>query len=378
MLTGRLNLSALNDNFNLLQGMTSRQQWLMPALKANAYGHGVQAVAPLLHEAGARMFATGSPFDAQQMRSMGLRQPVLLFACATPALTAELAASGFLVTVTSLEEARAIADKVHRPTPVYIKVDVGLGRLGMSLEEAEDAIRRIVRVPNVRVTGIYTHAPFKNRPGAQAPGNEPAGGYGAGKSWAQARLAGFDELLNSLRGYGIEPEVTQAMASSALLAGLHDSCTAVCIGHALFGLSPFTDENAAADVGLKPVLTHLGAPLIAVRSLARGSDLAIAGRLNLSEPMLTGVVAAGAGDGVPRPGPDQTMHVDINGVRAPVLAVSLEHTTIDLRGVSKAITGDQAYFVSEELSLIETARAVSTSPLTCLTSWSNRWALESD
>lgn len=45
MLTGRLNLSALNDNFNLLQGMTSRQQWLMPALKANAYGHGVQAVA---------------------------------------------------------------------------------------------------------------------------------------------------------------------------------------------------------------------------------------------------------------------------------------------------------------------------------------------
>ena len=49
MLTGRLNLSALNDNFNLLQGMTSRQQWLMPALKANAYGHGVQAVAPLLH-----------------------------------------------------------------------------------------------------------------------------------------------------------------------------------------------------------------------------------------------------------------------------------------------------------------------------------------
>ena len=78
--------------------------------------------------------------------------------------------------------------------------------------------------------------------------------------------------------------------------------------------------------------------------------------------MLTGVVAAGTGDGVPRPGPDQTMHVDINGVRAPVLAVSLEHTTIDLRGVSKAMPGDHAYFVSEELSLIEMARAVSTSP----------------
>ena len=284
----------------------------------------------------------------------------MLFACDGPEETAELAAAGFVTTVIDLAGAKAISARVTAPTSTYVKVDVGFGRLGIPLAEASSVIRQIVDLPHIRVAGLYTHAPFKDRDGAH---------------WAGGRLAAFDQLIETLADHGISVPITQARASGCLLAGLNDNCNAICVGHALFGLSPFDSADFDAPP-LRPVLQTLETTLISVNEHGQGSDIAIAGRYRIDSMQRIGVLPVGRGHGMERPLPDEPAYVLVRGRRAPIIAVSLEHTTIDLDAIDAASVGDVVTVLGkdggEHISLDDWARWVGQSPLQRVMAWSER------
>ncbi len=320
-------LDRLRANLGELRRRIGPGQALIAALKANAYGHGALPVATALDGEGLAAFMTGSFDEACRMKAAGLRTPVVMFAGALPAGMAELIEAGLTPTVVDRAGAEAAADAAASGggAQVYVKVDAGLGRLGVALEEAEQYLDMLARMPGLRVAGLYTHLPFSD---------------GSGRDWAEQRLKTFDGLLDRLTQSGRIPPVTQARASCCLAAGLSDRANAVCIGHLLYGLSPFADGSIADTSAYRPVLAEVGSRLVHIGDHGQGSDFAIGDSFGLRHGRRAGVAPIGVAHGLVPPVPGSRPQALIRGRRVPIIAVTLEHLVLDLDGVDDVAVGD--------------------------------------
>jgi alanine racemase len=327
-LWAEIDFGALAHNLAVVRGLAGQRR-LIASVKANAYGHGAVPVARELARLGVDTLWTGGIDEALAIRAAGIGVRILLFGGYLPADIPELLRHGLTPTIYDRAGAEAISAAARGPTPVYVKVDAGLGRLGVPLPEAEELIQGIAALPNIILEGIYSHLPFGNA---------------NGRDWARDKYAAFTALLARLATRGIEPPVTQVWASSGLLAGLPDTCTAVCVGHLLYGLSPVAPEVAPASE-LRPVMTAIKTRLIHVAHHAAGQDMAIGAHYGMKNARVTGVAPLGLGDGMRKVAPGQAMSLLIRGQRAPVIGVSLEHTTLDLTAIDSPQVGDEVIVV---------------------------------
>lgn len=332
---------------------------LIASVKANAYGHGAVELARLLEAQGVDTLWTGGIGEAIAMREAGIKARILLFAGYLPADIPALLDRGFVPTIYDRGGAAAVSTAAQAPTPIYIKVDSGLGRLGVPLPEAEAFILMTAAQPNIAIEGIYSHLPF---------------GDAAGRDWALAHYREFAALLGRLASQGIRPAVTQIWASSGLLAKMPDVCNAVCVGHLLYGLSPVSEE-VAPSAELRPALSAIKTRLIHVAHHAAGEDLAIGGGYGGKNARITGVVPLGLGDGMRNPILGQDLMLLLHGKRVPVLGVSLEHTTLDLSDIGPAEVGDEVTVAGTGgNSFKDLARAFGCSELEAMMSFSGRLA----
>lgn len=339
-----IDLSALAANYRTVQRLIGADVRVIASVKADAYGCGAVEVSRAFQDLGAFALATGTVREAVAIREAGVGLPILLFSTYLPDEVPGLLAYDFIPTVHDPAVAEAISRAAPEPRAVYVKVDAGLGRLGIPLDEAAAAIRRIAAMPDVTVEGVYTHVPFGSR---------------RGRSWAADRLRDFDRLIAALADKGLEVPVTQARASSCVLAGLEDQCNAVCMGHAFYGLSPYGEDGIADLSRLRPVVRSLKTRLIQVAHHGQGSDLGVAELYGLKTGRTAGVVPLGLSSGFLRTNRERPAQVLVGGRRAPIIAVSLEHMTIDLDDVEDARTGDTVTLVGrdgdDEITLGEAA-----------------------
>jgi len=319
-----IDLGALAANYRELARSLRPGIRVIASIKANAYGHGAVEVAQVLASEGADWLATGSFEEAVAVREAGVETPFLLFAGPSRDAMPEILRRGFVPTVHDVASARAVSQVAVAPAPVWIKVDAGLGRLGVPIGEAELFVRTIGGMPNVAVRGLYTHLPFVDE---------------AGREWAAAQLPPFRALVDAFARSGVELEVTQALSSAGILAGLDDGCNAVCPGHVLYGLPPASPEVVDCSA-FRPVLRAVRTRLIQVTAHAAGRPAGIGGRARLAAGAVTGVVPFGRTDGYRAAIPGRQAAMLVRGRRAPVRGVSLEHTTLDLTGVEAAV-GDE-------------------------------------
>jgi alanine racemase len=348
---------ALAHNLNIVRRMAGKRR-LIASVKANAYGHGAVEFARLLEAEGIDTLWTGSIVEAIAMREAGIKARILLFGGYTPAEIPALLARGFVPTIYDRAGADAVSRAAAAPTPIYVKVDSGLGRLGIPLPDAEGVIREIAAMPNIKIEGLYSHLPF---------------GDAAGRDWALAHYRGFAALLERLAAQGIRPPVTQVWASSGLQAAMPDVCNAVCVGHLLYGLTT-VDDAVAPPAGLRRALTAIKTRLIHVAHHAAGEDLAIKG-YGGRNARVSGVVPLGLGDGMRSPIDGHRLTFQLRGQPVPVLGVSLEHVTLDLSDIGTAEVGDEVTVVGRGgNSFPDLARAFGCSELEAVMSFSGRLA----
>lgn len=238
---------------------------------------------------------------------------------------------GFAPTVCDLATARAFSAAAPGPAPVWVKVDSGLGRIGVPLGEAAQFVRSIAALPNVVVEGLYTHLPFADE---------------SGRRWAQDRCRAFGALIAELAESGVRPATTQALSSAGILAGLEDGCNAVCPGHALYGL-PAAAADVADGSAFRPVLRSVKTRLIQVTPSSIPRQAGIGGAISLPAGSVTGVAPFGRTDGYRAPQPGARAAVLVRGRRVTVRGVSLEHTTLDLTGVDAAV-GDEVVVLGQQ------------------------------
>jgi alanine racemase len=327
-LWAEIDFEALAHNLTVARRLAGQRR-LIASVKANAYGHGAVPIARELVGLGVDTLWTGSIDEALAIRNAGIDARILLFGGYLPVHVPELLRHGLTPTIYDRAGAQAVSAAASSPTSVYVKVDSGLGRLGVPLAEAEELIQGIAALPNLIIEGIYSHLPF---------------GSVAGRDWARAKYDAFAAWLARRAARGIRPPVTQVWASSGLLARLPDVCNAVCVGHLLYGLSPVAPDVAPTS-DLRPAMTAIKTRLIHVAHHAAGQDIAIGAHYGMKNARVTGVVPLGLGDGMRSAAPGQAMSLLIRGQRAPVIGVSLEHTTLDLTGVDSPQVGDEVAVV---------------------------------
>lgn len=318
-----IDLDALELNLALVRRCIRPGVAVIASVKANAYGHGIVLVGRRLAAAGVEVLATGSFSDAVALRKAGIVTPILMMGGALPAAIPELLRHDLIPTAHNQELIEAVAASAARRALIYIKVDCGLGRLGIPLREAHRFVLAAARNPHLEIAGLYTHLPFADE---------------AGREWARDRITKFEELVSALAKDGLLIPVTQARASAALLTGIEDRCTAVSPGGLLYGLAP-VNPGLADTSALRPVMACVRTCIIQVSPAALDRTPGCESRYAGLVTGATGVVPFGRVDGNRAPIAGKGAHMLVDGVKAPILGVSLEHAVLDLSALPRPAVG---------------------------------------
>jgi alanine racemase len=309
----------------------------MAAIKANGYGHGLVRVANAL--AGSDGFGVACIDEALELRAAGITAPITLLEGFFHPDEIPLIEQHRLdlllhhpVQTEALEQA-----SIHTSIRVWLKIDTGMHRLGVSPEDAASLWQRLERHPGLQPLGQMTHLACADEPGHPATG---------------IQLQLFRRATEALPG-------ERAIANSAGILGWPDSHAEwVRPGIMLYGVSPFI-AGRAAEHDLKPVMT-LSSELIAVNQLKQGDAVGYGATWTCPEAMPVGVVAIGYGDGYPRHAPSGTP-VLVNGRRVPLIGrVSMDMLCVDLRTQPEAHIGDPVVLWGDGLPVEEIAEAAGT------------------
>lgn len=331
-----LDLSALRGNLAVARQHAGEAR-LWAVIKANAYGHGLMRAAEALDDL-ADGYALLDLDDAVALREAGYRQPILLLEGFFEADELPLLAEyGLTPVVHALEQIEMLTGAaLPARLPVYLKINTGMNRLGLSLDSFHAALTALETLPSVASVTLMTHF-------ADAD-------LERGIGWQMARFVESAQgcrhpvsLANSAALLRF-PEVRRGWARPGIM---------------LYGSSPFPQDETAGQLGLRPVMT-LSSELIAVHDLQKGDRVGYGGVFSAEEPMRIGIVACGYADGYPRHAPTGTP-ILVEGRRTRTVGrVSMDMIMVDLTGIPAAGIGSPVVLWGEGLPVDDVAAAAGT------------------
>ena len=295
-------------------------------LKANAYGLGVEPVARALARAGAWGFGVAEPHEAAQLLPLGKRVHIL--SAILPDEIPGMVRAGVVLPVTDLETARLIsasAAEQNRVAAVHLKIDTGMGRLGILEHGAADVVRAVALLPNLRLEGIFTHFPIAYEPG---------------HPHTRGQIQKFLALIESLRADGVAFDFVHAANSDAINNLPRVFQPPFNLVRAGLNLHGSFDPAGGRSLDLRPILT-LKTRLAAVRALPAGHPVGYGLTFHAPRAMRVGTISAGYADGLPLALSNRG-HVLVHDVPCPILGrVSMDYTTVSLENVPRARVGDE-------------------------------------
>ena len=313
-----IHTQALAHNLNLARRHAPDAR-IWAVVKANAYGHGIERVFDGLR--GADGFALLDLAEAQRVRALGWRGPVLLLEGAFELRDLELCSRLDLWHTVHCEQQidMLATHKTNVPQRVFLKMNSGMNRLGFAPAQYRSAWTRLNALPQVDEISHMTH--FSDADGAQG---------------VAAQMALFDATTRDLPG-----ERTVSNSAAVLRhGGVSATSDWVRPGIAVYGSAPDFPEHSAAHWGLQPTMT-LEARVIAVQHLQAGDRVGYGSSFCADAPMRIGVVACGYADGYPRVCPTGTP-VLVDGVRSRTLGrVSMDMLSVDLSALPDAGQGSR-------------------------------------
>lgn len=357
-----IDLNALERNLRLIRASLPRHMRYVAVVKADAYGHGLHHAAARLMVAGADLFAVATLSEAAALREIGPGWPVLILSPILPEEDRFLADYDLAVTVSTFDEVKrfaAAARAAQRAISVHLKIDTGMGRLGVWHAQAPELWRSIVDTPELRLAGIFTHF--------ASPDDDPA--------FTEEQRRRFLAALDRFDGLNRDSLFIHADNSGGLeTIATAGPFNAVRIGLLQFGIQP-RPRALLADLSPEPVFrfaTRVGV----VKNLPAGNTISYGRTHRLRRDTTLAVLCAGYGDGVPRAISNRGQ-VLIRGLRCPILGrVTMDQTIVDVTDVPAVSCGDEAVLFGRqgtaEISVVEFSTWADTIPWEILCSVSKR------
>jgi alanine racemase len=329
----RVSRQTFFTNIQMLRDLVAPAK-LCVVMKANAYGHGLEALAPVAAEAGANHIGICTNPEAETIRRLGLHIPLLRLRMALPQeLEQSLTELEIEEQVGTLEAAEYLSQagvRRGRPVDVHLKVDTGMGRGGFYPEELP-TIRRVIGLPGLRLRGIMTHFPSAD---------------GADLAQTTRQMEEMSALCKLLVG-DLGPDVMIHTHNSAATVRLTEHCQGmVRVGAACYGVR--TSREFENPTGLRPVMSFR-TWVAQVREIPRGRTIGYGGLFTTTRDSRIASLPVGFGEGYPRALFNKGI-VLVHGRRCPVVGrVSLNVTTVDVTDcVAPVRWGDEAVLIGRQ------------------------------
>ncbi len=331
-LTASISAGAIKHNIGVLRQLVGPDVKLCPVVKDDCYGHGMDVLYPVLSGL-VDGFGVASPTEALALRQRGFDGFILCFLSAyfdDFDVQDELVRQKITQTVMSnaaLDSIQSAAERTGETARVHLKVDTGMGRLGVLARQAAEMVDSIHNAPGVELSGIYTH--FAT---ADEADREP--------TFQQL------EIFKSVLPNG-DKLIRHAANSAATIDWPETHFDMVRPGIAVYGCHP--SDELRTGVELKPCMS-VQAKLIAVKHVPEGSRSGYGLTHQYSRNSRVGVVPIGYGDGYFRNLSNKAV-VRIHGMDAPVCGrVSMDQMTVDVTDIPGVQVGDEVEIISAEPS----------------------------
>lgn len=355
-----IDLSAISHNLNIVKQAAPNTK-IAAVVKADAYGHGILQTLRALQSAD--FFAVARIEEAIDLRLAGVLKPiVLLSGFINDDELAAVIQHDLQVVIHHTQQIQLLKHyHVSKPLTVWLKLDTGMHRLGLSAQEFEEAYQFLSTSQLINDIILMTH--FAS---ADELDNKKT-------SIQLTRFNETCEQLNKTHPCSTQRQYSTAN-SAAILAWPETHCNIVRPGLMLYGISPLNKKpDNPADLANKliPTMTF-ESQIIAVKIISKGEPVGYGEAWISQRETTVGIIAIGYGDGYPRHASEGTP-VLINGQRAPLIGrVSMDLITVDLTDHIDVKVGDQAMLWGKELSVAEIAEYSETIPYELLTGLTSR------
>jgi alanine racemase len=338
-----INLSAVAFNMQQMQQVVGERVKVLAVVKANAYGHGLVPVAQTLRDNGAWGFGVATVDEGIALREAGVDAPVLILSAtlseeATAIVNDDLTPA--VASVAVAETLNAAAERARKTLNVHVKVDVGMGRLGVWHEEAVEFINCLMTLSHLRLQGVFTHFPCADEENLAV-------------TLHQIHL--FHQLRTRLLERWNVP-LFHAANSAAALRLRESHFNLIRPGLALYGVPP-----CPFIPHLQPALS-LKTRIAFLKNVPAGHSLSYSGTYVTPKPTTIATLPIGYADGYPRSLSNRGIAL-VRGQRCPVVGrVTMDATLIDVGAVKDAALGDEVVLFGEALPVEEIAALAGTIP----------------
>ncbi|HLB95226.1 MAG TPA: alanine racemase [Nitrospiria bacterium] len=349
--TAIIDLEALLHNLGQLRRHLKGKSRILAVVKANAYGHGAIPVAQALAASGVQAFGVAFVEEGIALRQAGIGEPILVMAGMVAEQAGAVAEHRLTPVLFHPDQLHWLADAVQNgrpPLPVHVKVDTGMGRLGLHPHEVVGFVRKLLGVKGLVLEGLMSHFADEDLASTQV---------------AQEQIRLFSKVYEELKGEGMAG-LKLHMANSAAILSLEAAWLSwVRPGITLYGYAP---SRILEDVlPLKPVLT-LKTRIASLRRVPAGTTISYGRTFTTRRESLIAVLPIGYADGFPRVLSNRGSAL-VRGRRAPVVGrVCMDMLMLDVTDIPDVIMGEEAVLLGrqgeEVISAVELADQLSTIP----------------
>lgn len=328
-----VNLAAIRENARRLSALAAAKGLgLIGVVKADAYGHGAVRAAAAVLEGGAASLAVALVEEGIALRAGGVSAPILVMGAFIPGSASAYAKYDLEVTVTHPEQAAALAREaaaLGATLRVHVKVDTGMGRLGVLPADALALAQRVASTDNLSLVGVYSHL-------ATAESEDT--------TYARGQLASFEKVLACLAQHGLRPPQRHILNSAGLMQHEPGTTTHARVGLALYGLSP--SDTLRQRISLQPAMSFR-TRVSSVKDVPAGTCVSYGGRYRTARPTRLATLPVGYADGVPRLLSGR-LSVLIRGERFPVVgSICMDQAIADV-GDAPVEAGDDVILLGSQ------------------------------
>jgi alanine racemase len=342
-----IDLAALRFNFEQVKRLTGLSKKILAVVKANAYGHGAVAVSRELEELGVNFFGVALCQEGVELREAGIKAPILVLSGFFKGEEAELLHHQLTPLIFNLEMAERLAQQARsakQEIKVHVKVDSGMGRVGILPEEAGDFFKKLKKLSGLRVEGICSHF-------AEADKEE--------KDFTREQQSRFNEVVSRAKKSGVDPFLIHLANSAAVMDFSSAHYDLVRPGIMLYGAYPsaiFRNKTELRPVmGLKTRIMHL-------KKVPPNFSISYGRTFYTKRESLIATLPIGYADGYRRSLSNKGEAL-VKGRRCKVVGrVCMDLTLIDVTGIPGVKVGDEVVLLgrqgAEEVTVDEIAEKI--------------------
>ena len=321
-----VNLQALRHNYREIKKQLAAGVKLCAVVKANAYGHGAVAAARVAVEEGAEYLAVATLSEGIELRQAGFTTPILVLGLVMPEDAKDVVDYDLTQVVCELSLAKALSEEAQRQQKkarIHLKVDTGMGRIGVRPEEIGELAAKIAELPGLVIEGMFSHF-------ATADSKD--------KTYTKQQLAAFKDAIAAVEGRGIKLSLKHIAESAAILEIPEAHFDMVRAGVIQYGLWP--SEEVTHPIDLQP-----------------GESIGYGRQFTAKRESRIATLPIGYADGYIR-AYGQEGFVEIHGKKAPLAGrVCMDQVMVDVTDIPHVQIGDEVtLFGSDSLTIDEVAR----------------------